>query len=380
MTFITTNILNCQEKIFNYIQGIGAAGKDRPEGYRQFHNTKAGLLPEDSHTIGFPEIIPDFSLLRPSADKTSRKWSDRDGFCEIKATKGQGPKPVNEQTVREIVSQAADYARLHMSSRPFMLFSVGLLIFGSDFCLAIFDRSGVTFSPIKNMWTNTEDFIRAVISLTCLLSDVELGQDPTALKLPPDVSRKINSDEYPSYLISPIANYDKRKWCTIGRPMWSSLSLLGRGTVVWRVLEYVDGATPDPHSEKIIKTAWRDIGRTGEARIYEAIQGKRPWGLADFLMGGDVMSANGKPITVRLLRGADDSCVDSEKTPVLHRVLLNSVGRPLWEYNSELELLKALRAACLGRLCATSNKFVFELTNFRSTRVPLETKHSSSRH
>ena len=285
--------------------------------------------------------------MRSSVRETSRKWSDRDGFCEIKATKAQGPKPTNEQTVRDIVTQAADYARLHMSSRPFMLFSVCLLIFGSDFCLTIFDRSGIMFSPIKNMWTDTNDFIRAVLSMTCLLSDVELGQDPTVQKLPPDISMKINQDSYPSFIVSPV-DRDTREWCTVGPPMWSSISLLGRGTVVWRVLEYIDGATPDPNSEKVLKTAWRNRARTGEAVIYRAVQGEKPSGLADFFAGGDVRSASGEPITVQYLRGSDDDCVDEWETPVLHRVLLNSVGRPLWEYDSELELLKALRAACLG--------------------------------
>ena len=56
------------------------------------------------------------------------------------------------------------------------------------------------FSSTKNMWIDTKDFIRAVLGMTCLLSDVELGQDLTVRKLPPDISIKINQDSYPSFI------------------------------------------------------------------------------------------------------------------------------------------------------------------------------------
>jgi hypothetical protein len=35
-------------------------------------------------------------------------------------------------------------------------------------------------------------------------------------------------------------------------------------------------------------------------------------------------------------------------TPVLHRLVLGTVGRPLWEYTSELDLLTGFRAALQG--------------------------------
>ena len=65
-------------------------------------------------------------------------------------------KPTNEHTrIHNIVAQAADYARLHMSSHPFTIFSVGLVVFGSDFRLAIFD-CGIMFSLIKDIWTESD--------------------------------------------------------------------------------------------------------------------------------------------------------------------------------------------------------------------------------
>ncbi|KAF8180595.1 hypothetical protein BJ912DRAFT_980853, partial [Pholiota molesta] len=70
------------------------------------------------------------------------------------------------------------YARMHLSARPSLLFSVALLVFGSEFCVAVFDRAGAQFSPMRDVWADTRLFVRVVKSLTCLLSDLELGHDP----------------------------------------------------------------------------------------------------------------------------------------------------------------------------------------------------------
>ncbi|KAF8067465.1 hypothetical protein FPV67DRAFT_1669349 [Lyophyllum atratum] len=330
------------DEIFQYIDKLAGATTKRPEDPRKFQQQNNQNLSEDSHTIGFPKEKAAFSLFQPTGIR-SQRWCDRDGFCQAKPTKTQGPKPRpgHDAVVNDLVAQTAEYARLHMSSRPFLLFSVGLLIFGSDFCIAICDREGITFSPIKNMWDDTKDFIRIVISMTTLLSDVELGQDPTVAKLPSQVSDAIEKGTYPSYMISAVGD-DARRWCTVGPPMWSSLSLFGRGTAVWRVREYFKNTAPDSTTEKVLKTAWRVPNRTPEAQIYEAIQGTPPGGLAEFLTGGDVYVGK-DPITVSFLREGHNRSRGT--SPVLHRVLLNTVGRPLWEYSSEIELLQAIRAA-----------------------------------
>ena len=52
-------------------------------------------------------------------------------------------------------------------------------------------------------------------------------------------------------------------------------------------------------------------------------------------------------ISVRHLRG--DALDASAPTPVLHRLLLSTVGRPLWQYSSDVELLKGMRAALEGQ-------------------------------
>jgi len=183
-----------------------------------------------------------------TSDKRQVLWRQNGGFCEIKPTAGQGPKSKKPKLVKELVCQAADYATLHLSARPFQLFSVGLLIFGSEFCVAIFDRAGVLFSPINDMWKDIGIFIRVIRSLTCHLSSVELGRDPTVTILP-DPQREIWRNQtgelgcevpkdFPTFGVVLMGG---RCWYTVGLPIWTSVSLLGRGTCVWWVQENATG-------------------------------------------------------------------------------------------------------------------------------------------
>ena len=120
---------------------------------RKFH-VSHGAIVDGDHTFGFPKAEPDFIIANSGADYSI--WRDVSAFVEVKATKKQGPRPIGarDSTVQSVVAQAADYARLFMSARPFMLFSVALLICGSEFCVGMIDRDGVTLSPVLNMRTS----------------------------------------------------------------------------------------------------------------------------------------------------------------------------------------------------------------------------------
>jgi hypothetical protein len=176
-----------------------------------------------------------------------------------------------------------------MSARPFKLFCIGILIFGTEFCVAIFDRGGVTLSPVYDMFQDMEIFIRVVRGIACNLSIVELCFDPTVRVLTDEETQRLTgSSKYPSSVVSSCGS-DSREWCTIGPPMWTSLSFLGSGTNVWRVRAYALSVSQDPilHGDEIImKTAWRSSARTSESGIYSVV-GNHP-GLAKFICGGDV--------------------------------------------------------------------------------------------
>jgi hypothetical protein len=127
----------------------------------------------------------------------------------------------------------------------------------------------------------------------------------------------------------------------LGPPIWTSLSFLGRGTNVWLVREYVVGVIQEPLLRgNVMKTAWRSSARTPESDIYMSID-QFPEGLAKFECGGDVKHA-GYPITVQNLRSHPVNIVGdinspTPPTPVLHRLILGTVGCPLWwEYTSNL--------------------------------------------
>jgi hypothetical protein len=262
-----------------------------------------------------------------------------------------------------------------MSARPFMLFCVGILIFGTGFCVGIYDRDGITFSPIFDMFEDTETLIRVVRTLGCNLSVEELGFDPTVRVLTDlETQRLTGKTEYPSAVVPSCGN-DLRQWCTIGPPIWTSLSLLGRGTNVWRVREYVADVNGDPHmrgNEMIMKTAWRSSARTSESDIYLSID-QPPEGLAKFECGGDVWHAG--PITVQNLRGKavpSHALEDIDPpTPVLHRLVLGTVGRPLWEYTSELDLLTGFRDALQGESLLISYDHLDHLSPHFSSRGPM---------
>ena len=317
------------------------------------------LKADEPHTFGFPSCSPDITITPHGVNpRESKMWCDRDAFGEVKPSSKQGPKPATPGTIPSIVTQSADYARLFMAARPSMLFCVGILIFGTEFCVGIYDRQGITFSPCHDMFLDTEVLVRVVRSLACNLSIQELGLDPTIRVLTEAETQRLTkmTPTYPSAVVSPIGK-DHRQWCTIGPPIWSSLSFLGRGTNVWRVREYVDSAHQQPllhGNEMILKTAWRNSDRTPESDIYESID-QPPEGLAKFVCGGDVAFA-GYPVTVRNLRSSVSGPLleDDDPTPVLHRLLLDTVGRPIWEYTSDLDLLTGFRDALIGRFLSSS--------------------------
>ncbi|TFY76402.1 hypothetical protein EWM64_g7610 [Hericium alpestre] len=274
----------------------------------------------------------------------SRLWRHQSAFVEVKPAKEQGPKPAGSKadTIHDVVVQSADYARLHMSSRPFLLFSVGLLIFGSQFCVGIFDRSGVVLSPVHDMWEDIKLFIATVRSLASVDSR-DLGLDPSVRLLGDEDGLRLTGIDYPAHLIDPIGVDTTTRWCTVGPPLWSSISFIGRGTVVWRVRKYLGHKLSD--EEFVMKTAWRSNKRDKESDIYTSIKGHCA-GLSRLITGGDVhVLVEGKPerITVRYLRRESDDA--QAETPILHRLILSPVGRPLWDYRSDIELLQGLISA-----------------------------------
>jgi len=122
-----------------------------------------------------------------------------------------------------------------------MLFCIGILIFGTEFYVGIFDRDGVLFSPIHDMFEATNVFVRGARSLACELSLCDPDFHTTVRVLTDEETKDLTGQtKYHSAVVSSGGD-EPREWCTIGFPIWTSLSFLGRATNVWRVKEYFMG-------------------------------------------------------------------------------------------------------------------------------------------
>ncbi|KAI0667492.1 hypothetical protein C8Q78DRAFT_1082212 [Trametes maxima] len=302
---------------------------------------------EKDYTLGFPHFYPDFTLIDVGQIKDSHKdvgvdgWHDRDVFVVIRPSSLQHPYPASEGGLaRPILTHAANFARLHLSARPFLLFSVCLLVFGGDFCVCIFDRAGARVSPKLNMWRDLDTFIRVVRNMTRHLTKIELGHDPSVSLAPSSLQ---SSSNYPAWIIDPIGS-DLRRWCTVGAPIWSSLSLFGRGTFVWYVREVsATGELVGP--VRILKSAWRSSQRDPESSIYQSVRGSHP-GLAQYVVGADVVPkfpGSLEKVTTHYLRRR--LLKSDEKTKILHRIVIGTVGKPIWMYETEEQLIDGLISA-----------------------------------
>ncbi|KAH8094549.1 hypothetical protein BXZ70DRAFT_947969 [Cristinia sonorae] len=175
----------------------------------------------------------------------SRNRAVKDSFLEIRPLASQGliPKGSDKTKVPQTLAQTADYARLHMSSRPFQLFTVALVICGSKFVVAIFDRDGVTVSTDYDMWEDTAIFVRVVLQITSRLSPIQLGTYPSVQELEANstlhaqILRKSKAFHCPRQLRpcpeTPFSTTNKVPWVTdqwvvktAGRALWESNSYL----------------------------------------------------------------------------------------------------------------------------------------------------------
>ena len=218
------------------------------------------------------------------------------------------------------------------------------------------------FSPILDLWNNTWQFVCVVRSLTSKASPQVLGLDPTVTMLGKDeheswvayVKKQFNlttPKDYPTFRVQGVSEvgFGDRHLLTIGKPIWSSLSFLGRGTIIWLVVDQMTGEI------FIVKNSWRKSNRNSESEIYRRFTGEHP-ALAKFESGGDVVESSGWRITVKNLRrmpsrhllGPDTETPDT----VLHRLLLKSFGRSITEWNTIKELLQAMRDAISGMHCS----------------------------
>jgi len=268
-------------------------------------------------------------------------------------------------TVKSILRQIADIARLHLATRPFMRYSLHITLCGTIFNICLFDRTGGVVSKDYNLEDESdfEVFVRIIRRATCDMDAYELGLDPTVTPLN-DLGSVAH---YPRFKVEVGGN----NYYTYGFPIWQSTTLQGRGTWVFGATKE-DNPNPTPKECLVLKNAWRASGRLPESTLYVIINKLRADDsmlplrcVAEFVDGGDVMiykkvqnSSSTSPskatdrervaIRVSTHRNFVDDTELNPHDPILHRVVLATHGRSMVSYKSLEELLMAADCAAEG--------------------------------
>ena len=301
--------------------------------------------------------VPRLSLINEPQDPISCRWRQCVSFIEVKRKTEYSPSRAHlkgEKALKTLL-QGADSARRVLAARPFNLFVYGLYISGDVFCVGYFDRWGIALSPDYNL--TQEDglrkFVYVVSRLLWDMSPTDLGQDPTVHLLP---GHTYHGPVYPRYRVAMSTSEQARYWLTVGPPLWVPRSLLGRGTAVWRVTD------PSDIAQKllILRTSWRSESRDCERtacefirkRLHESDQACQ-MNIAAPSLDEAVRIDSNRLLTMTQLRGFESMCPDIKTgaaDAVLHRVLIARPGKPLWEYSSIEQFVRALRSALLSKL------------------------------
>ncbi|KAG5645702.1 hypothetical protein DXG03_005397 [Asterophora parasitica] len=267
-------------------------------------------------------------------------------FMDIKLATGHFRKAPN---VQDFVAYMAEYAGTVFSCRPFHLFVIGMVVYGITFRVGVFDRAGVLLSHEYNLKNNLDIFIRVVRGITCDMSHVELGHDPTVRLAE---GHAYDQSEYPNFTMD-VGN---REVTTHQPPLWVSPFCFGRGTSVWRTKEH-----------STLQVAWKAEDLMREGQVCPETTPHIP---------GVTLSIDGGAVYLRPGSGDVEHRIDTQflhdgkKVPInliLHRSLIpragamllggqdhlqpskcHASGAMLWNAEDDTEWIVALRDALRG--------------------------------
>ena len=312
----------------------------------------------NSHTDASRQCRPDLVLVDHSSQELRQDrclWRHFAVLLKVRCDDLDGPNPADGMTLTGLAAHLADMARLHLAARPFMRYSVHLTICGSTFNLAIFDRAGGVVSKDYNINKDLEMFIRIIRRLGKDLDAYDLGLDRTVVPL-----HSLSSwEQFPEFRVTVGAS----TYITQGLPFWQSTSLIGRGTFVCVVVLEGDVNECDEGRVKtfILKNAWRACARLAESTIYKMIYSATTEsaldltdldGVARFVDGGDIFDPQEPNEVIKMSshRRGFGRPIDENDDPVLHRLVLASHGRKLYEFVSFSQLMRAAKTMSKGTL------------------------------
>ncbi|PPQ92803.1 hypothetical protein CVT25_004061 [Psilocybe cyanescens] len=289
---------------------------------RAFRMSHGLLKADEPHMAGKSRTCPDLTVA-PADTKvlTSRDWAHRDAFGEVTVTRSRGPKAPSGKPILEIVAQRADYARLFLAGRPFMLFCVGILIFGTEFCVGMFDRDGVTFSPVHDMFKAPEAFVRVVHSITHNLSIQALGLDPTVEICTRDQTTYRSADSY--LPIRHRFSCRRQHAQMVHQSSYVDLVVAARTWDHYTSLEQRNTLYTKPRYELSSVVCLANNWRKYKSILSRLPRKQLSFRVLEFLHAVSLLILS----------------LNLRTPPVLHRLVLCTVGRPMWEYQSEKEFL-----------------------------------------
>jgi hypothetical protein len=310
-------------------------------------------------TDTFDKRRPDLVLVDHSPEEGQQScclWRHFTVLLEVKRNRAEGPNHTDGARVPDLVGQLADMARLHLAARPFMRYSVHLTLCGAIFNLAIFDRAGGVVSKDYNINNDMEMFIRIIRRLGRDLDAYDLGLDRTVVPLHNlGIWR-----QFPEFRV-PVGG---STYITQGLPLWQSTSLVGRGTFVCVVvLEDHEQCGEGGAKSFILKNAWRACARLAESTVYKMLYNVAEEstahltdldGVAQFVEGGDIFNPQqpNEVIKVSSHRKGFGKPTNKDDDPVLHRLVLASHGRKLYEFVTFSELMLGAKKMCSGTASA----------------------------
>jgi hypothetical protein len=309
-------------------------------------------------TDAFEKRRPDLVLVDHSTQESRQEWCFWRHIAvllEVKRDRSDGPNPADRTTLTGLAAQLADMARLHLAARPFMRYSVHLTVCGSIFNLAIFDRAGGVVSKDYSINRDLETFIRIIRRLGRDLDAYDLGLDRTVMPL-----HSLGSwAQFPEFRVTVGGS----AYITQGLPLWQSSSLVGRGTFVWVVVLEGDAEKSGKGKPKtfILKNAWRACARLAESTVYKMICSATKEsishmtdldGVAKFVDGGDIVDPQqpNEVTKVSSHRKGFGKAINENDDPVLHRLVLASHGRKLYEFDTFSQLMRAAKKMNSGML------------------------------
>jgi hypothetical protein len=255
---------------------------------------------------------------------------------EVKVKPEHAPNP---KCWSMVIGQMADAVRLRMGSRPFQLFTLSLILCDQQFWAAMWDCSGVVISKAHDLETDQDIFLQVIISLHCFMDLYDLGLDWKVIIL----AKLCYILLYPD---CPSIQIGKNKWVLVGR-IFQAITLLGQGTTVWHVWQEDDIGKI---IECALKWSWILPTQTLELEIHQNIQAnfqnedlKQPCEIAHPNLNN---AQNGGPSKGNLQDVVDVHLIQQNlenSIPVLNQILsqilLKRVGKPIWDYKTNLEIM-----------------------------------------